>query len=384
MPKRIVYRGRKEIFKVEFFEDEAKTIPITPISSNYPEYTLFDPSNLAVATGTGVIDVSPGYWKLEWTPPLTSPLSDDTHKWRIEWAIVSADNDASTYVDTFEMVDEVVDASETLAQQFITLATSITRVPLKLTTQYASVKATVYKGGTNEIALAERSIDVGSISMVQENGGFVYYFDIPVSTLLEGSDYMVFWELRRTTGSQSEFLFDKVVCAHPTVLQHFPNVRMLIDKFQKRLGRIHGYEDPDIYEYLQRGREVVNSWYPPTYWQWSAFPPVLNTFIVMAAAWWGLNAQYILEADMMFSFSGQTVTLDVDRTGALDSAIGRFNDFLNEHLTKAKVGIVRASTPAGVVAVRPTRYNLLRMVFRVDRGVTITPNIADMVYSVFG
>lgn len=381
--RRIVYRGKKTTFRADFFEDDAKTLPLTPASSNYPEYTIFDSAGLSILTGVGALDTSPGYYKVDWTPVMASALSSDTAKWRIEWLIVTADGNSITFVDTFDVIDETVSASESLAQQILAVASSEIRVPLRLTSEYNELILTIYTAGTNAVAYGPKKYSMGVIKKIEDGDSYVYYLDLPANTLIADKTYTAMWEVRRTPASQAEFMFDKIVCTSPRVIQLFPSLRMLIDKFQKTLGRIHAYEDADLYEYLEQGRNVVNVWHPATYYGWPSYPNALDTFAVMGAAWWGLNAQYLLETDMSFSFSGQTVTLDVDRTSLIEGAISRFQEFFTENLTKAKTAIVRSSSP-GVVAVRPSDFSLHKRVFRMGAGFeALSPSFLDMVYSVF-
>jgi hypothetical protein len=73
-------------------------------------------------------------------------------------------------------------------------------------------------------------------------------------------------------------------------------------------------------------------------------PKSLNPFLVYAGVWYSLNSQFMLESDLAFSYSGQSVSLDYDRTGPIESEISRVQDYMNEHLTKAKKTVLRGET----------------------------------------
>jgi hypothetical protein len=141
------------------------------------------------------------------------------------------------------------------------------------------------------------------------------------------------------------------------LLQYFVSLRMVIDKFQKRRDMVQAYQDSDIYEYLTRGAEIVNAYYPITSYSLTGMPPLLTPYWLMASAMWGLNAQHLLEVDIGFSFSGQTVTLEYDHASQLESAVQRALDFLENRLEKTKMALYRRSQRVGVVAGRPYRLS---------------------------
>jgi len=66
--------------------------------------------------------------------------------------------------------------------------------------------------------------------------------------------------------------------------------------------------------------------------------------------------------------SGQTVTLNYDHTGNLDTAISRATDFIREGLGPVKTAIYRRQSGPGVVAGRPYRYTgIHNFVFPISR-----------------
>jgi hypothetical protein len=84
-----------------------------------------------------------------------------------------------------------------------------------------------------------------------------------------------------------------------------------------------------------------------------------TAFVLLAAGWYGLNAQYLTEVDLGFAFSGQTVTLDYDHAPMLAEAINRFKDFLDSNVTPAKVALIRSTSPVGVFAGKPMGFRAI-------------------------
>ena len=86
----------KAVFRkdtVEFqqtFKDGAT--PLVPKNSNYPQYSIIDPSNTTVQNGTGTL-VAAGEYKTTWLVPEDATLSNSTTaNWRISWLFIDENN----------------------------------------------------------------------------------------------------------------------------------------------------------------------------------------------------------------------------------------------------------------------------------------------------
>jgi hypothetical protein len=99
----------------------------------------------------------------------------------------------------------------------------------------------------------------------------------------------------------------------------------------------------------------------------SAPPASIEAFIVLAGAWWGLNAQRILYAETALSFSGQTVTLDYNPGADIEGIMSSFKEILDANVSKVKQQLLRQSSGVGSIATRPYRYRT-NMVFPVSSG----------------
>jgi hypothetical protein len=106
--------------------------------------------------------------------------------------------------------------------------------------------------------------------------------------------------------------------------------------------------------------EIINTTYPITAWQIQFIgQSQFTAFVLMAAAWYGLNAQYLMEVDLGFAFSGQTVTLDYDHAPMLPEAINRFRDYLDSAVSPAKLSFIRATSSVGTFAGKPMGFRAL-------------------------
>lgn len=356
---RIFLRRNIGIFRVSFFVDAANTIPMLPLdASQYPSYSIYDINNILVQSGVGQVENSPGSYKIEFQVPEDAPLSYDEKRWRIEWVMVDQDNRQVTFVEDFDVKDVAVTQSESREQKFITLGGNETRVMVRLTSRPCELFVDVYMANSNCKVVDGIDLNSGIIT-APDGDSFVFYYDIPPHALQNCQSYAIIWRIRETIIDAQEFIYQTLTSVSPSVLNQVTAVRMLVDKFQKRLGVVQAYEDSDIVEYLQRGHELVNSVYPTTYYSFGQLPSSFNVFLVMFSSWYGLNAQQLLETDLGINFSGQTVTLDYDHQGPLSDVMARWMETINTLLPPAKLSAVRRSRPVGTVAGRGYRYNAL-------------------------
>lgn len=357
---RVFYRKENNVFRVSFFADVNKTIPLVPIDIGlYPAFTIYDINDVVVQSGVGQPEASPGTYKVEFLVPSDAPLSYDGKRWRIEWVLVSVDNNQFDFVEEFDVRDVVITASTHREQKFITLCSNPTQMMVRRTRRPYNLSVGVYPMGSGNIPpVATANLSGGGIVESVDGDSYIYSITIPGSALSMGNtSYNILWSVQETASDVPQFLYQNLTSVTPNALMMVTSVRMLIDKFQKRLGTVQAYEDSDIIEYLQRGTELVNSVYPTTYYNLGYTPGGFNVFTVLFAAWYGLNAQQILEIDLGFSFSGQTVTLDYDHASGLADVMGRWSEFINQNLPALKMSTIRRTSAVGAVAGRGYRIN---------------------------
>lgn len=354
---RVLTRGELTKFRASFFIDDAKTMPIIPIDPLlYPSYRIVDINGMTVQSGVGVQEALNGYWLTEFQVAKDAPLAYNKQRWRIEWSIVSNDNRQIEFTEEFDVRDVIVSANTNREIKTIALAGKPHLVTTRMTVQPFRLSLDVLQGNAQIITTKNYPND---IQFRVDGDSYVFYYTIPAGILSCNTGYSLLWSVQECASSTVDFEFQNVWSVSPFSFQAMSSLRMLIDRFQKRLGRVQAYEDSDLFEYLMQGLSVINGWYPTTTFISDQLPGPIHHFWILASAWYALNAQYLLETDMAFNFSGQTVTLDYDHTSALDTAMGRMMSHLNDHLTPAKMAVVRAGTPVGVFAGKPIRLNAL-------------------------
>lgn len=350
----VFYRNALSTFRVGFYADVAHTTPIIPINSDYPKYAIYDPNGVEILAGTGSAGVGVGMWQAQLMLDENLLLTTPEERYKIKWQMVNANNQQFESSQEFELFDQVVSEAEEREQKYITLAGQEVRLRLTLDHEPDDLGVAFFQGNndTNVIFSAPKT----AISRVRNGNEYTYFVDLPPGTTQMNTDYSVIWKIRRTATDTQQYSFQSLRAIGPATLNLITSLRMLIDKFQKRLGTVQAYEDSDIVEYLTRGSELLNGNFPLTNYSYSTMPGQLSVFHILLSAWYGLNAQRILEIDLGFDFSGQSVTLNYDHQSALADVMGTWQDYIKENLTAAKMQVLNSQGSVGTSAGRGYRY----------------------------
>lgn len=375
-------RGINVVFEVDFFDDApSNTIPAVPGSATSPAWSVVDPSGVQVTSGVGTPGAVPGRWQFNWSVPTSAPLSNQATKWLVVWNMVTATGRQLQRTNPFDVIElRTPDTLEDLrAHAYMIYAGQSERLILRLPKRPDTLTITAYKSATmtspvpETIASFSGSLGGGTVTEVQEQNLYAYYFDTPALTNL--GEYQIVWNYRMTVTSPSETTIQKLFVPPAVIWSLIPSLRVLIDKLQKKSGSIHAYTDADIYEYFLRGIGYLNSTTPITNWDLCTFPynPATVRFLIEGAALWALQAQHLLAGELRFSFSGQTVSLDIDTTDVYSEVVQRLADDLFSggpgSWVKTKVNLIRAITPIAHVGNRIMgRNNHNRFTFKIQSG----------------
>ncbi len=372
---RILTRKTSQKFRVGFFSDGSKATPLIPKDPLvYPSYEILDLNGITIQSGVLQQDGSPGVYSTTWSIPEDATLSNPNQRYEFKAFIITNTNEQAGITHQFDVVDTAVTATEDRSQAFIVLSGRGFRVMIRSTSRIdldnfgslslqlvsgntaSNTFLPIAPGGTGDLV----TLTDGQITEVPDGDSFIYLYDIEAGLLENNTQYIALWQIRQNATAAEETQFQLIRSVTGQILNMTVQLRQLIDKFQKQRGRVQAYEDSDLIEYLDRGLEVINTIHPYSGWQLSFIAgSQFNAFVLLASAWYGLNAQYLMEVDLGFAFSGQTVTLDYDHAPMLAEAINRFKDFLDSNVSPAKVAFIRASTPVGVFAGKPMGFRAL-------------------------
>ena len=108
------------------------------------------------------------------------------------------------------------------------------------------------------------------------------------------------------------------------------------------------YTQADLLTYLQRGLALFNT-YSPNLMDFNGrnMQGGLLDILVLCGSYYALGAQLLAEGMLAFDFTGQAVTLNVDRTPALEGALGRVEQQMTERVPRLKQMLLRRGVTGG-------------------------------------
>jgi hypothetical protein len=108
------------------------------------------------------------------------------------------------------------------------------------------------------------------------------------------------------------------------------------------------YTDGDLINYLERGLNLFNMvGSMPTAFTGTNMQGVLFDAWVTCASYYALGAQLMAEGALAFDFSGQGISLNVDRTPQLDSALGRIESMIDSRIVPLKKALQTQGVTSG-------------------------------------
>ncbi|MFA5135266.1 MAG: hypothetical protein WC505_05810 [Patescibacteria group bacterium] len=368
-----VFRGTAIAFETTFVDPDG--VALLPIDATaYPQIQIKDPDGVVVTTGVGS-NVGGGNYRFSWFCPEDGIINAHDDPWRIEWLFLTISGHSKQTEQTFDVVDKVEADPRERQQTYLSRTGGSARIMIRNPRRIDQISLTVKYGGSvikfvEGIAKNdEESAITNPNRKIKESvvdGTYVYYFDtIPLTQ----GEYLIFWDIQETLVSPRDTLVQKLRVV-PDVFWHYAvDLRMLVDKLQKRIGTVQAYSDADLYSYLLSGLDTINFYAPTTNWLLTDIPidgsHGVRSALLYAATIHGLIAQQILEEEVSFTHTGQTVTLTVkhDYTGVITAIKAQLDEY-----GKAKQQIFVQAEGVGFSGVRPKSYRVLRTVFRVDKA----------------
>lgn len=309
---------------------------------------IMSPAGTVVTEGSAYISAD-GTFNFDWVVPEMAQASTDSRKWKVYW-YCNVNHNPYSFASDFDVdndIDRSFDRILLLSKGENTLFSII------LDKRPDNDKASLVLLTTSDTQIAEYP----QLIMTETPQGWLFE-TTEISTDYIASlstDFLLKWNYKVSATPYTQIQRSRIA---PTMFWSLlPELRILIDKLQKLTSKVQGYTDSDCYEYLSKGFDVLNRAQPTlTHWKLDNAPRSFwdsgfGSYLIEAAALWALHAQFLLGADLTFSFSGQTVTLEYDQTGPIADEISRLQDDINERWPQSKKIYIRNSS-VGTVGLR--------------------------------
>jgi len=155
-----------------------------------------------------------------------------------------------------------------------------------------------------------------------------------------------FWNTPAQTFRESAALW----IVNSSILQALEDVKSKVNKARATLYGTPDSQFPstEIMKWLRRGADAFNGAYGVfTSFTMTNAKGVIREFWCLEAEKMALEAQYLLEGEKAFNFSGSNISLDVDRTAFLDNMASKIQSQLDQELKFVKQNLTIKGHTAG-------------------------------------
>jgi len=306
-----------------------------------PVYRITDFNGNLVLKGAGAQDiVNTKRWTAQVLIPTNAPIGRPDQLYSIEW---TGKVGASKYVQTDSFsVNPIIDVYTQADQERILMAGKNLSDTLVLDdpSPVTNLMVKLYNPISDMPIFESGIIDAIPSRFDGHSQVFNYRSPDPVDTMVAPTynykPYLIEWSWTQDGEDQSEFHYLYIVSNKVLLLLH--NLRMKIDKAKtKQRNKALEWRDVDLLNYVDQGVQYLNA-SPPTMTGFSlnTAPAIFDTAIINCSAFAALCAQYLAEGQSTFDFSGQSVTLTIDRTQFIDAEINRLQSYMDSQLRATK------------------------------------------------
>lgn len=312
------------------------TFPDLDPKPGYPTVSILDENDRVVSTFPTVQTQSPG----EWASTVTIPDIDssDISLYSAKWIII--DQKSNEHVIQIPIV--VHPSTNVQSGDIVVMAGSDSfqfTLPVVLNTP-GDCSITVYKNNDEAFPVADASAITAQVSST-----FVTYEGtIPAASL---APYLI--SIQYITGSNMQQAIFNLWVVTPRMMIASMAIESAINKarIQQTIPQLD-YTQADLLSYLERGLNLFNSYQPAlTGFTGTNMQGVLYELWLLCSTYYALGAQTLAEGMLAFDFGGQAVTLSVDRTGPLESALGRIESQMSERIPPAKTMMAKYGIRGG-------------------------------------
>lgn len=314
--------------------------PLLPNVNDLPLVALFSPNRTVLYKAIATSGNVPG----EWTATLQVPqikVTDHTEL-PVLWRFVADDGDKITVRDAVVVSPSDVRDSESVITVEDTEFTA--RVPFRVS--YNTVKALLYKDN-KVLSTWTNNTDLEIITANSYTS--TIKFVIPDMSVLTDVGSLVPYTLVISDTAAANKSTSWLYVVNASIL----SATMMLSEFVNK-ARVKNvipeldFTTSDLLLYLWRGLNMFN-----------ALPPMVTGFTGTAMsgalldAWIACSSHCLLSAQIQaegasaFNFSGQSVTFDVDRTGFIESALGRLDATIDNTVKPFKKQLVKAGATGG-------------------------------------
>lgn len=336
---------------VELFLDDFDDAIFPSETVTGPEVLLLDndPERSVIANAVGTPGTEPGSWQVDFSVPVLG--LDDQTDFEVVWRLIDEDLQTHTlksYVKIFPSVDNSY--SDIV---FIKPMQAIAKIDAVIPVSFKpAVGDTLYMSASFANQPVFERLDVADPT----NG--ITFNATSTRTSLQFRDafelvqlqpYLLQFEYRKQGQIIPQFYTLNLWVVTPQVMVAVNMLEQYINKAKlENVIPALRYNVGDLVQYLSRGLNLFNT-FPPIITGFNGMNmqgPLLDAWLT-CASYYALGSQLQAEGQLAFDFSGQSVSLNVDRTPSIEGALGRMENHMETHLKPYKKMLSKAGIVAG-------------------------------------
>jgi hypothetical protein len=337
--------------KQELLDDLEQPVRCKP---GYPKVALLDSDKQVISSIIATPSPTPGIWMANLSIPNLGIAgnSELTIRWR---AIDLATNEKHTIKDSL-IVEPQIDARDS----DIVALFGDTKVAFVLPTTIDTADVATYQVYANNVALLTNPMDFTDASVnvdrsIIDTTRVTIPMVVPAASLY--SNLLKVDILRATVSTPMVFLY-KLWALTPQLMLMMSHLESFLNKsrIENTIPELR-YTTGDLVTYLERGLDIFNMIEKPTTFTGLNMQGALFDAHLICAEYYAISAQLLAEGSLAFDFSGQGISLNVDRTPQLEAALGRIESLMNDKIPPLKKELIKNGITGGDGSAGATGYN---------------------------
>lgn len=333
-------------------------------TTKYPAFAIYSPSGVMVQQGVMQQFNEPGLYRTLWTIPTNAELSSDRGSWSFEvTAIRTKDQKQIQSTTDFNVVDKRASSSDNRNVVQVAILGTPYRALWRGDFEPEEISLQMfYSSNPEDLGVAPVPIPItkSGLTQVVDGDSIAYYVDVPASSITLSGDYTILWSVRETQTSPLENEFEQVRVIKKSFIKNIPSLRFACERLPLDPNAPQKISDADLVEALTQGAAQLNMYHPISTYTAESIPGPLSFHWLLLSMRWMLTSQHLVLGAQAFNFSGQSVSLDYDQTGPVESAIGRIDGYIDNSIQAAKLAVNRQLTSnmaLGIRSPRPIGWN---------------------------
>lgn len=163
-------------------------------------------------------------------------------------------------------------------------------------------------------------------------------------------NYTLMWSAKNNANPYTERQTGRMFIVNPSILSAVDDMRLLINRSRTTISGAPDvlFTVPLLLAYLRRGRDAFNGAYGMmTAFTFTNARGPLREYWLRFTEVQALRGQFVAEGEKAFNFSGQKISLDVDRSSMYDSAANTLQQLLDNEAKSFKAMLIRRGIITG-------------------------------------